>query len=91
MEFQESGSELDTDRERDDDVDLKDALELDDNLDVDAIPGEETSVSLKEKDKQLGRHTLEVRRAIEEHLERKRLLQEVDYLFDDHFVEDTEK
>lgn len=88
MEFQESGAELDADRERDEDVDIKDAIELDDSLDVESL--EETTENLKEKDKQLGRHTLEVRRAIEEHLERKRLLQEVDYLFDDHFVEDED-
>lgn len=33
-------------------------------------------------------HSLEVRRAIEDHLERNRLQKELDYLFDEHFTDE---
>ncbi len=44
---------------------------------------------LKIKDKN-PEHALEVRRAIEDHIERSRLQKDLDYLFDEHFTEDED-
>lgn len=44
-----------------------------------------------EKDRHSSRHSLEVRRAIEDHLERTRLRKELDYLYDDDFANDNEE
>ncbi|MGE3921013.1 MAG: PA3496 family putative envelope integrity protein [Gammaproteobacteria bacterium] len=48
----------------------------------------EEIVDLSELKNKKDRHSLEVRRAIEEHLEKIRLRREIDYLFDDDFFND---
>lgn len=58
-------------------------------LDDEEVISEDNDVhrSMKGKDKP-AEHSLEVRRAIEDHLERSRLQKDLDYLFDDEFTED---
>lgn len=46
---------------------------------------EEEELTTKEKGKAADLHSLEVRRAIEEHAEKMKLRKELDYLFDDEF------
>ncbi len=48
---------------------------------------ESLNSNLKSKSKS-SEHSLEVRRAIEDHLERTRLQKDLDYLFDEKFSED---
>lgn len=58
-------------------------------LDDEEVIPEENDVhrSMKAKDRP-PEHSLEVRRAIEDHLERTRLQKDLDYLFDEEFTED---
>lgn len=61
------------------DLDLsEEGAELDADKELDA----------KVKARQSSRRSLEVRRAIEEHMEAKKLREELDYLFDEHFIDD---
>ena len=62
---------------------------LDELDEEEAVSEEDSEVhrGIKGKDKS-SEHALEVRRAIEDHLERTRLQKDLDYLFDDEFTED---
>ena len=57
---------------------------------AEVVLGEEEELNVKEKARPSDQHTLEVRRAIEDHVERIRLRKELDHLFDEHFVEEED-
>lgn len=80
------------------DVDLSAELSLDDSkeLDFEEGFGDETTLSeleqLARKAKIQGtRFSLKARRAIEDHLEQRRLKKEMDYMFDDDFAAGDEE
>lgn len=81
MEYDDSSENIDDEYSRKvstDDVD-------DEGTDLEEIEEEDAEASDK------SRPNLEVRRAIEDHLERTRLRKELDYLFDDEFGRDDEE
>lgn len=86
MSFETSADDFDNDTSGD-------GVELDE-VDLDAqepagIIEDEANINVDVKTKEKGNeHALEVRRAIEDHLERTRLQKELDYLFDDQFVDE---
>lgn len=79
------------------DVDLSAELSLDDSKELDFEGfGDETTLSeleqLARKAKIQGtRFSLKARRAIEDHLEQRRLKKEMDYMFDDDFAASDEE
>lgn len=80
-------------KEESDEVDLSTDLTIEDK-DLDFEEGfNEASIleHLSKKGKNQGsRFSLKARRAIEDHLEQRRLQKEMDYLFDDDFAADSE-
>jgi hypothetical protein len=84
-----------TSEEETEDVDLTTAdLALDkDEPDFQGDGFEEADISEWEqlaKKTKASRFSLKARRAIEDHLEQRKLRKETDYFFDDHFVEEDE-
>ena len=65
---------------------LSDELPIEDE----AEEAYEPEVVPREEKSKTSRHSLEVRRAIEDHLERLRLQEEVDYLYDEDFGTEEE-
>lgn len=77
------------------DYEVNDDFEESLNAESEAVTTEDEEVrELREeeleskKNRQAGKHTLEIRRAIEDHLEQTRLRKELDYLFDEDFPEE---
>lgn len=95
MEYKDSPEEMASDTDSSDDL----PLDLDKELDFQEEPGfaEDPSLgdfeqlSKKGKNQANNRFSLKARRAIEDHLERRKLRKELDYLFDDDFAEGEEK
>jgi len=89
--------DYDDPEEEAEDVDLSSGLTTDLALDDKELDFEEnfSEVALidqlaKKAKNQGGRFSLKARRAIEDHLEQRRLQKETDYLFDDHFAEEKD-
>ena len=85
--------------EEDNNLEMDDTLDSNENLDLredladeaeEDAPVEdiEALTSPRSKNRQPDRHVLEVRRAIEDHMEKLKLRKELDYLFDDE-ADDT--
>ncbi len=81
MEYEDSSENLDDEYSRN--------VSADDDVDDEETDLEEIDDESEASDK--SRPNLEVRRAIEDHLERTRLRKELDYLFDDEFGRDDEE
>jgi hypothetical protein len=79
------------------DIDPGDDLKSLDNISIDDVAssyeeedyeiGNVENVGPKGKERQSDHESLKARRALEEHLENKRLRKELDYLYDDDFIE----
>ena len=75
-------------------IELDAELKFDEDLDLDDLAKEALEQQLAKKNKiqqNVSRFSLQSRRAIEDHLEKRRLRRELDYLFDDQFVNDDKK
>ena len=75
-------------------IDLDPELKFEEDIDLDDLAKEALEQQLAKKNKNpqtVSRFSLQARRAIEEHLEKRRLRKELDYLFDDHFVDEDKK
>jgi len=89
MSYEKSGDEIE------DDV-AAEGVELDDaTIDAQEPAGivedaQSLNVNLKAKDKG-NEHLLEVRRAIEDHLDRTKLQKDLDYLFDEKFADQDDE
>jgi hypothetical protein len=78
----------------DDNNDNPDSVDFSD-LDLDdeggELTGNDEDLWNMKKDKNQTKFSLQSRRAIEDHIEQRRLHKELDYLFDDDFIEGEEK
>ncbi len=88
MEYEDSGKDLEEDIDLSSpDVNLEESLTVYENEYVEDSDGVDNAllkdIDSKAKTKQLSQHALEVRRAIEDYLENKRLRRELDYLYDE--------
>jgi hypothetical protein len=82
MDFESTSEELEEDNL------ARPAAEIEEELVSPEGPSElEELEEIGEKDTQDSRHSLEVRRAIEDFAEQTRLKKELDYLFDEEFLE----
>ncbi len=95
MDYKEPSENLSEDSDASGEI----PLDLDEELDFREDPSFTEDPALADLD-QLGkkgknqagnRYSLRARRAIEDHLEQRRLRKELDYLFDDHFTEGEEE
>lgn len=83
------------------DIDHGDNLKSLENISIDDVAGnyeeedyegiDVENAGSKGKGRQSDHESLKARRALEEHLENKRLRKELDYLYDDDFIEGDEK
>lgn len=75
-------------------IELDPELKFEEDLDLDDLAKEALEQQLAKKNKNqqnVSRFSLQARRAIEEHLEKRRLRKELDYLFDNHLSDENKK
>lgn len=98
MSYKETPEEIANEEQDDDEQGATDGvLSSDEELEFDEEGGE-SAIALEgldvgeiEKSKTKTYFSLKARRAIEDHLEKRRLRKELDYLFDDGFAKDKDK
>jgi hypothetical protein len=86
MDFEKTSEEL----EEDNLARPAAAAEIEEEVSTESPNELEEIEGIDEKDTQDSRHSLEVRRAIEDFAEQTRLKKELDYLFDEEFLEGGE-
>jgi hypothetical protein len=84
MAYEESSANDESNVDSSEDIDVND-----DEIESSGSSEDEEAQASDEKNG--NHHALEVRRAIEDHLERSRLQKEFDYLFDDKFTEQEDE
>ena len=95
MQYEEPNKEELEDIDHGDDLKSLESISIDDvssnyeEEDYEVIDIE--NVGSKGKGRQSDHESLKARRALEEHLENKRLRKELDYLYDDDFIEGDEE
>lgn len=95
MQYEEPNKEELEDIDHDDDLKSLENISIDDvastyeEEEYEVIDVE--NVGPKGKNRQSDHESLKARRALEEHLENKRLRKELDYLYDEHFIEGDEE
>lgn len=96
MEYKETSKELAEESDSNDELPLDLVFQQDSDFDEESSLNESEIEQLakfehlnkKTKTQTNTRFSLKARRAIEDHLERRRLRKELDYLFDDNFPQD---
>jgi hypothetical protein len=88
-------------KEEIEDIDPGDDLKSLENISIDEVTGsyeeedyeviDAENAGSKGKGRQSDHESLKARRALEEHLENKRLRKELDYLYDENFIEGDEE